>query len=153
MLFRSALRYAAPKVKFTYAADGTGVDGADACVVVVGEQPYAEGVGDKADLSLTKEDQAMVTKLQQSGVPVVLVVLSGRPLVLGDAHDKSAAVVAAWLPGTEATGVADVLFGDFAPKGKLSFSWPRSTAQEPVNVGDSKYDPLYPFGYGLVYKA
>ncbi|HTR00268.1 MAG TPA: glycoside hydrolase family 3 N-terminal domain-containing protein [Candidatus Acidoferrum sp.] len=148
-----ALHYASPKTKFTYAADGSGVEGADACVVVVGEQPYAEGVGDRADLSLTKEDQALVAKLQQSGVPLVLIVLSGRPQVLGDAHDKCAAVVAAWLPGTEGEGVADVLFGDHAPSGKLSFTWPRSTAQEPINVGDANYDPLYPFGHGLGYPA
>lgn len=147
------LRYAAPKTKLTYAADGAGVEGADVCVVVVGETPYAEGVGDKADLSLSASDQALVTKMQQSGVPVVLVVLSGRPVVLGNAHDKSAAVIAAWLPGSEGQGVADVLFGDVAPKGKLAFSWPRTTLQEPINNGDATYDPLYKFGYGLSYTA
>jgi beta-glucosidase len=61
------------------------------------------------------------------------------------------AIVAAWLPGTEGAGVADVLFGDYKPTGKLSFSWPRSMAQIPINVGDAKYDPLFPFGFGLTY--
>jgi beta-glucosidase len=146
-----ALRYAAPKTKFTYAADGAGVEGADVCVVVVGEQPYAEGVGDRADLALSTADQALVKKMQSAGVPVVLVVLSGRPLVLGATLAQSAAVVAAWLPGSEGQGIADILFGDFKPTGKLSFSWPRTTAQEPINVGDANYDPLFAFGYGLSY--
>jgi beta-glucosidase len=81
----------------------------------------------------------------------VLVVLWGRPLILGDALEAADAVVAAWVPGTEGAGVADVLFGDLAPTGKLSFSWPRSVAQEPINVGDANYDPLFPFGFGLTY--
>jgi beta-glucosidase len=147
------LRYAAPKTNITYAVDGKGVEGADVCVVVVGETPYAEGVGDKADLSLSADDQALVSRMQQSGVPVVLVVLSGRPQILGAALDQAAAIVAAWLPGTEGLGVADVLFGDHAAGGKLSFSWPRSMAQEPINKGDANYDPLFPYGYGLGYKA
>jgi len=119
----------------------------------VGETPYAEGVGDKADLSLSADDQALVSRMQQSGVPVVLVLLSGRPQILGAALDQAAAVVAAWLPGTEGLGVADVLFGDHAAGGKLSFSWPLSMAQEPVNIGDANYDPLFPYGYGLIYKV
>ncbi len=147
------LRYAAPKTTITYAVDGKGVEGADVCVVVAGETPYAEGVGDKADLSLSADDLALLARMQQSGVPVVLLVLSGRPQILGAALDQAAAIVAAWLPGTEGLGVADVLFGDHAPTGKLSVSWPRTMAQEPVNVGDAKYDPLFPYGYGLGYKA
>jgi beta-glucosidase len=82
---------------------------------------------------------------------VVVVVVSGRPLILGDALGMADALVAAWLPGTEGAGVADVLFGDYRPTGKLSFSWPRSTAQIPINVGDAPYDPLFPFGFGLSY--
>jgi beta-glucosidase len=144
-----ALRQAAPKTPITFSADGSDVTGADVCVVVVGEPPYAEGVGDKADLALSTEDQALVGQVAASGVPVVLLVVSGRPLVLGDALDSSNAIVAVWLPGTEGQGVADILFGDFIATGKLSFSWPRSTAQHPVNVGDADYTPLFPFGYGL----
>jgi beta-glucosidase len=84
-------------------------------------------------------------------VPVVVVLLSGRPMVLGETLDTSHAFVAAWLPGTEGQGVADVLFGDFAPTGKLSYSWPRSHDQLPINVGDEGYDPLFAYGYGLTW--
>jgi beta-glucosidase len=120
-------------------------------IVVVGETPYAEGVGDSGDLSLDAADRQAVTNMHAAGVPVVVVVVSGRPLVLGDVLRQADAVVAAWLPGTEGDGVADVLFGDYAPTGKLSFTWPRSNAQAPINVGDEKYDPQFPFGYGLTY--
>ena len=84
---------------------------------------------------------------------MALVVLSGRPVILGDALGLSDAVVAAWLPGTEGHGVADVLFGDFGPSGTLPMSWPRSMAQVPINVGDAAYDPLFPIGFGLKYPA
>jgi beta-glucosidase len=79
------------------------------------------------------------------------VIVSGRPLILGDAAETADAIVAAWLPGSEGQGVADVLFGDYKPTGKLSFTWPRNMAQIPINVGDSPYDPLYAFGFGLTY--
>jgi beta-glucosidase len=73
-------------------------------------------------------------------------------MILGDILSQSDALVAAWLPGSEGQGVADVLFGDYKPTGKLSHSWPRSVAQIPINVGDKPYDPLFKFGYGLTYK-
>jgi len=79
------------------------------------------------------------------------VLISGRPLILEPILDEADAIVAAWLPGTEGEGVADVLFGDYAPTGKLSFTWPKSVDQLPINVGDAKYDPLFPFGFGLSY--
>jgi beta-glucosidase len=147
----AGIRQAAADAKVTHSVDGSGVGGADVAVVVVGEQPYAEGYGDDADLSLNEADLATIRRVKEAGVPIVLVVLSGRPLILGDALEAADAVVAAWLPGTEGAGVADVLFGDLAPTGKLSFSWPRSVAQEPINVGDANYDPLFPFGFGLTY--
>ena len=84
-------------------------------------------------------------------MPLVLVLYSGRPLILGDALDKAAAVVAAWLPGTEGAGIADVLLGARPPTGKLGMTWPRSMAQIPINVGDADYSPLFPYGYGLTY--
>ena len=84
-------------------------------------------------------------------MPVVLVLLSGRPLILGEALDLCDGLVAAWLPGTEGAGVADVLFGTKAPTGKLPVSWPRSMAQIPINVGDAAYDPLFAYGFGLGY--
>jgi beta-glucosidase len=89
--------------------------------------------------------------MKSAGIPVVLVVVSGRPLILGDVLEKADAVVAAWLPGSEGAGVADVLFGDYKPTGKLSMAWPRVMAQIPSHPGDAKYDPLFPYGYGLSY--
>jgi beta-glucosidase len=135
----------------TYADDGGDAAGADVAVVVVGETPYAEGFGDDADLALASDDLATIRRVKETGVPVVLVVLSGRPLVLGDAAGLADAIVAAWLPGTEGAGVADVLVGDFAPTGKLSFTWPTSVDQHPINVGDEGKPPAYEFGHGLTY--
>jgi beta-glucosidase len=135
----------------THSADGSGAKGADVGVVVVGESPYAEFSGDTANPALPPEDVAAVRAVAQAGVPVVVVVLSGRPLILTEILDHADAIVAAWLPGTEGLGVADVLFGDHGPTGKLPFTWPRSTQQIPINVGDANYDPLYPFGHGLSY--
>jgi len=147
----AALRAAAGADRVTYSRDGLGAAGADVAVVVVGETPYAEYKGDRDDLSLSKDDRAALANAKKAGVPVVLVVVSGRPLILGDAVDMADAVVAAWLPGTEGQGVADVLFGDYKPTGKLPFSWPRSMEQIPINVGDAKYDPLFAYGFGLTY--
>jgi len=147
-----ALRKAVPAgAKVTFSADGQGATGADAVVVVLGEQPYAEMKGDRADLALPAEDLAVLKQAKAAGVPVVLVLLSGRPLILGEAAGLCDALVAAWLPGTEGDGVADVLLGSHAPKGKLSMSWPRSMQQVPINVGDANYDPQFPFGFGLRY--
>jgi beta-glucosidase len=137
--------------KVTYTKDGTNAGGADVGVVVIGETPYAEGVGDRADLSLAPEDVAAVENLKRAGIPVVAVLVTGRPLILEPILASCDAVVAAWLPGTEGQGVADVLFGDYRPTGKLSFSWPRTNAQIPVNVGDRAYNPLFRYGYGLTY--
>jgi beta-glucosidase len=72
-------------------------------------------------------------------------------MIINDVLGQCDAFVAAWLPGTEGQGVADVLFGDYKPTGKLSFSWPRSMAQIPINVGDKNYDPLFKYGFGLTY--
>ncbi len=135
----------------TYSRDGSGADGADVGVVVIGETPYAEGVGDRSDLSLAAEDVAAVRAVRRARVPTVVVLVSGRPLILDPILADADAIVAAWLPGTEGAGVADVLFGDFAPTGRLSHSWPRTMAQVPVNWGDAAYDPLYPYGHGRSY--
>ncbi len=147
-----AIRAAAGKTtRVSFSRSGKEAAGATVGVVVVGETPYAEGQGDREDLSLAKADLDAISAVKKAGVPVVTVVISGRPLVLGEALDLSDAVVAAWLPGTEAQGVADVLFGDHKPTGKLPFTWPRSMAQIPINVGDATYDPLFPYGFGLTY--
>lgn len=133
-------------------ADGQGAEGADAVIVVVGEKPYAEGLGDDPDLVLSETDQQLIAAVRESGAPMVLVLVSGRPLVLDDAvREACSAVVAVWLPGSEGAGVADVLFGEVSPTGTLAFTWPRKAAQHPINVGDADYRPLYPLGYGLRY--
>jgi beta-glucosidase len=137
--------------KVTFTQDGTNAAGADVGVVVIGETPYAEGVGDRDDLSLSPADVAAVENLKRAGLPVVAVLVTGRPLILEPILARCDAIIAAWLPGTEGQGVADVLFGDYRPTGKLSFSWPRSNAQVPVNVGDRNYNPLFRYGYGLSY--
>jgi len=132
----------------TVSRDGSGAAGASVGVVVIGENPYAEGKGDRTDLAVSKEDAALVTTMKAAGIPVVVVILSGRPLILGDIVNQADAIVAAWLPGTEGNGVTDVLFGDAPPTGKLSFTWPRSTEQLPRS---HIKDPLYPLGFGLGY--
>jgi beta-glucosidase len=142
-----------PETMVTFAKDGSGANGADLGIVVIGEIPYAEMIGDRKDLAIAEEDVAAVEAVKKAGIPVVVVLLSGRPMIVGKVIDKADAFVAAWLPGTEGHGVTDVLFGDFNFKGKLSFSWPRSMDQIPINVGDAKYDPLFKYGYGLQYSS
>ena len=142
---------ASQQTQVTFAADGKGAEGADVGVVVIGEKPYAETNGDRRDLSLEPEDVAAVENMKAAGIPVVVVLFSGRPMIVDKAIGKADALVAAWLPGTEGDGVADVLFGDYKPTGKLSFSWPRSMAQVGVHKGDAGYDPLFQYGYGLSY--
>src|SRR5262249_51316790 len=99
------------QTEVAYSPDGSDLAGAEVVLVVVGEPPYAEMKGDRSDLSLSAEDAALIDRAHRSGAPVVTVLVSGRPLILGPAFDASAAFVAAWLPGTEGEGVADVLFG------------------------------------------
>ncbi len=135
----------------TYSLDGTCAAGADAGIVVIGETPYAEGVGDSVNLALDSADITAVNNIKNAGIPVVVILVSGRPLILDSTLDKADAFVAAWLPGTEGQGVADVLFGDYNFKGKLSHSWPKSVTQLPLNYGDSSYEPLFSYGYGLTY--
>lgn len=135
--------------KVTYSKDGADAAGADLGIVVIGETPYAEWMGDKQTLELSEEDVAVVEKMKQAGIPLVVVLISGRPIIIDKIVDKADALVAAWLPGTEGRGVTDVLFGDFKFVGKLSFSWPRSMDQIPINVGDKDYNPLFKYGFGL----
>ncbi len=136
----------------TDSRNGKDATGADAALVVVGESPYAEMKGDKDDLSLSSEDIAAISDAKAAGVPVAVVVLSGRPLVLGQIAKQADAIVAAWLPGTEGQGVTDILTGQTSPTGKLSFTWPESMAQVPTGHGkESAEKPLFPFGFGLSY--
>lgn len=137
--------------RVVYSRDAEDSQGAGVAIVVVGEAPYAEYEGDRRDLRLDPKDVQVIDRAKASGAKVVLVIVSGRPLILGDVADKADAIVAAWLPGSEGEGVADVLFGRVKPTGKLSRTWPASMAQVPINVGDADYHPLYPFGAGLTY--
>lgn len=127
---------------------------ADVGIVVIAEKPYAEGVGDKADISLTEAEVKLITQAKKQSKSLVVILLSGRPRVITDQLSLADAWVAAWLPGTEGGGIADVLFGDFPFTGKLSYSWPRSNDQLPININNSANKtgcdaPLFPFGYGL----
>jgi len=141
-----------PNTAVTHSAAGSNTAGADAVIVVVGERPYAEMRGDRKDLSLPQSDLAVLKKAKEAGVPVVTIVFSGRPVLLGPVLESSDAVIAAWLPGTEGQGIADVLLGDVKPTGKLPHTWPRSMDQIPCNVGDdSAKDTLFPYGFGLTY--
>ena len=137
-----------PGTGITFSADGSGSAGADLGIVVIGEEPYAEMKGDCSDLSVSKQDAAAVAALKDAGLRVIVVVLSGRPVILGEIADQADALVAAWLPGTEGEGVSDALFGQAPFKGKLSFSWPRSMEQVPLTNSKSKA-PLFPTGFGL----
>ncbi len=155
----SAIKQAVgPDSQVTFSADGSRVaatDGSekpDAVIAVIGEMPYAEGKGDRKDLNLSAQDVALVEKAKQAGAPVIVVLLSGRPLILGPSLESSDAFVAAWLPGTEGAGVADVLFGDYRPTGKLPHTWPRSMDQVPLHADDATAkDAQFPYGFGLSY--
>lgn len=148
-ILKAIVETVSPQTKVTYSKDGADAAGADLGIIVIGETPYAEWMGDRQSLELAEEDVAVVEKMKQAGMPLVVVLISGRPLIIEKVIDKADAFVAAWLPGTEGRGVTDVLFGDFRFVGKLSFSWPRSMDQIPINVGDKNYDPLFKYGHGL----
>ena len=142
-------------------AQARGQDGsakhASISLVVVGEEPYAEGLGDRADLSLSLEDRALIEKANQAGGKVVVLILSGRPLVVTRELGKIDALVAAWLPGTEGEGITDALFGDVQFSGKLPYAWPRSNNQLPTGFESPPRtgceSPLFPFGFGLTTDA
>ncbi len=135
---------------------GTASIQADVVIAVYGEDPYAEFQGDLDHLDFQPNgfDTAKLKGYQDRGIPVVSVFLSGRPLWVNPEINASDAFVAAWLPGTEGGGVADLLFRtdpahDFT--GRLSYSWPKLATQSPLNAGDADYDPLFVLGYGLSY--
>lgn len=163
----AGIREAAGDANVTHAVTAAGIDvtAYQAVIAVIGEAPYAEGAGDinkAGTLEHAKrhpEDLALLDAVSGKGVPVVTVLVSGRPLWVNKELNRSTAFVAAWLPGTEGQGVADVLFRkadgtvnhDFT--GKLSFSWPRQACQVTLNRGDTAYDPLFAYGHGLSYAA
>lgn len=161
----AGIREAAGDGNVTFSATASGVDLAEyaAVIAVIGETPYAEGVGDIGRTGTLEharrypEDLAVLDAVTGRGVPVITVLLTGRPVWANKELNRSDAFVVAWLPGSEGKGVADVLFrGDggavnFDFSGKLSFSWPRHACQTTVNKGDGTYDPLFAHGYGLSY--
>ncbi|MBN2038131.1 MAG: glycoside hydrolase family 3 C-terminal domain-containing protein, partial [Chitinispirillaceae bacterium] len=156
---------------------GNNLSSADKIVLVVGEAPYAEGCGDHGSTDANNPNRSqypggvvsiilancphasLVDKCYNSGKPVVIVLLSGRPMVLSGELDKCGSFVCAWLPGTEGAGVADVLYGDYRFSGKLTHTWPTSLNQIPINSGlahadepkGSGGDPLFACGFGLTY--
>ena len=135
-----------------YSKNADNLLGSDIIVVAIGEEPYTEGVGDRDSLLLSKKDKELLEKVKRAKIPYVVILISGRPMIINKELDNSHAFVAAWLPGTEGGGISDVLFGDFDFTGKLSMTWPRSMKQIPINYGDSSYDPLFKFGFGLSYE-
>ncbi|TFW19802.1 glycoside hydrolase family 3 protein [Duganella callida] len=163
----AGIRDAVGEGNVTFSENAAGVDAGqfDAVIAVIGETPYAEGDGDIGPAGTLRlsgrypEDLEVLKAVSGKGKPVVTVLLSGRPMYTNDLLNLSDSFVAAWLPGTEGKGVSDVLFrkangkvnADF--RGKLSFSWPKSACQSPLNVGDANYDPLFKYGYGLTYAS
>jgi beta-glucosidase len=144
----------------TLSVDGSFEDRPDVAIVVFGETPYAEFQGDLEHLDFQPDEPlAILRRLKAAGVPTVSVFLSGRPMWINPELNASDAFVAAWLPGTEGGGIADVLVADGsgAPRhdfsGRLSYSWPRDATGRPLNQGDADYDPLFAYGYGLSYAA
>jgi beta-glucosidase len=138
----------------TYSANGAGINNTySAAIAVIGETPYAEGAGDRpGGMGLDATDVSTLNTLRASGVPLVVVLVSGRPLDVAAQLPNWNALVAAWLPGTEGQGVADILFGVAQPTGKLPMTWMQSASQQPINDGDGK-TPLFPYGFGLTYSA
>jgi beta-glucosidase len=162
---RAALEGVLTSARVSYALDGSATgNGATVGIAVIGETPYSEGCGDiptpqggslcvsrPTSLEVDSADVAVVQKMKNAGLKTVVVLVTGRPLLLDQILPIADAIVVAWLPGTEGAGVTDVLFGDVHPTGKLPRTWPISMSQIPINFGDADYSPLYPYAYGLTY--
>jgi beta-glucosidase len=135
----------------TFSTDGAGAEGASLAIVVIGEAPYAEGQGDSSQLALPPEDLQTIENITDKQIPVVAVLLSGRPLIINEVLDRVDAFVAAWLPGSEGQGVTDVLFGDYAPTGRLSYTWPDSLDDLPAENGNTQNQVRFRLGDGLTF--
>jgi beta-glucosidase len=139
--------------RVTYSADASApTAGNDVGVVVIGETPYAEGIGDVGNghtMEISAADRANIDKVCPAVRTCVVLDVAGRTQIVTDELSKMDAFVMSWLPGSEGAGVSDVLFGKRPFTGKLPVSWPRSADQEPINVGDRPYNPLFPYGFGL----
>ena len=133
-----------------FTADGVFDEKMDTAIVVVAEKPTAEGEGDASDLTLSADDTALIQRVREQCDKLILVIYSGRPLVITHVVASCDAIVAAWLPGSEADGIADVLVGDVAFQGKLPFTWIESMEQVPLEqVQENGLNPLWEYGYGL----
>jgi len=144
--------------KAVLSVDGSWTEKPDVAIVVFGEDPYAEFQGDRASVDYESDDGLeLLKKFTEAGIPTVSVFISGRAMWVNPELNASDAFVAAWLPGSEGGGLADVLFAnaDGTPNynftGRLSFSWPANAAQVEINVGDANYNPLFVYGFGLSY--
>jgi beta-glucosidase len=136
-----------PDATLVFQADGEfGAERGEVGIVVLSEPPYSEGEGDRVDLSLPAEEVELVRRVRGQCDVLVLVIYSGRPLIIGNVLDSCDAVVAGWLPGTEANGVADVLFGRQPFTGRLPYDWPATMDQVTSRNGHA---PLFPISYGL----
>jgi beta-glucosidase len=145
------LMQVAPGNTYTYSADASAGSDADLCIAVIGENPYAEGMGDRTSIDgiITSPQVEIIKKAKSYGIPVIVILITGRPVSIQGFFHYADAVIAAWLPGTEGQGIADILFGDYAPTGRLSYTWPVDNTQLPINYGDTDYDPFYPYDFGI----
>lgn len=137
-----------------YNQDGQFTGKAEIGIAVVGEQPYAEGPGDVSSLLLKPEDARLIQAMRQQSDKLIVILISGRPMVITPEFDIPEAWVAAWLPGSEGGGVADVLFGKQVFSGKLPYTWPRNDSQLPININTITETqgcnaPLFQYDYGL----
>lgn len=145
--------------RLSYTDNPNQIPEADFAIVVVGENPYAEFYGDINHTSgdgftLSTEDKALIQSVKDEGIPMVIVLLSGRPVSIMEEINDADAFIAAWLPGTEGgEGISDVLFGDYSPTGKLSHTWPETFLDVPINIigNNHGHQALFPYGYGLSY--
>ncbi|MBN2281114.1 MAG: glycoside hydrolase family 3 C-terminal domain-containing protein [Candidatus Marinimicrobia bacterium] len=145
-----ALQKVAPDAEIVYNINGNfDDDEADYAVVIIGEQPYAEGGGDTDDLTIRDEQIQLVRQLKNKGLKVVTILISGRPMIIAPVLHNSDAFFAAFLPGTEGDGIAELLFGDYEPSGLSPVTWQKSNDMIPMNWGDMDYDPLFPYGFGI----
>jgi beta-glucosidase len=131
---------------------GTNTNGnykGDVGIVAVGETPYAEGAGDSSTLALSSTDATEVSDVCSRVTKCIVLLFSGRPMIINTQLSQSTAFVAAWIGSTEGEGITDVLFGNYGFKGKLTFTWPKSVTQEPCNQNNGCTGTLFPYGYGI----
>jgi beta-glucosidase len=159
-IFEGIRKFAVHEVKFDPIGTGN-IEDVDVALIVVGETPYAEFFGDiggemnKYQLTLTEAQQNYINIYAEKGIRTVVLLISGRPLIVTQQINQSDAFVAAWLPGSEGDGIAEVLFGEYDFKGSLPHSWPKSEEDFKGKFGPNFWEksikPLFPFGYGLNY--